>query len=164
MLWPEDVLGCPLRSGYRIEADPMFKRTEVEDGPPRYRRVRHRQRKVATLIFLWTADQLRQFEAWHHDKLLDGVRHFYMRQLEAGAWEFMRCHMLEGYAVQPVRENMGRYEVSFTVEAFAAANVIDAGEALFPSPPADRLDGNVASAPSPGGPVDAGVASNPAEI
>jgi hypothetical protein len=142
----------------------MFMRTPVEDGPPRYRRIRHRQRKTVALTFLWTHAQLRRFEAWHHEELADGVRHFYMKQLEAGEWQLMRCHMTEGFSVQPQREMIGWVEVSFNVEAYAAANVIDAGDALMPAPPSDRIDGNVPASPSPGGPIDGGAAANPAEV
>jgi hypothetical protein len=162
MLWPEETLGCPLRSAYRIEADPMFRRTEVEDGPPRYRRVRHRQRKVATHTFLWTLEQVRFFEAWHGTDLVSGVRHFYMNQLEAGQWQAMRCHFLDGYSVQPSRDSIDHYEVSFTIEAFAASNVIDAGVALMPAPRIAVIDANVAASPSPGGPISGGTADNPA--
>jgi hypothetical protein len=163
MQWPEDVLGCPLRASYRVEADPMFKRTEVEDGPPRYRRVRHRQRKVVTLTFLWVNDQLRRFEAWVETNLGGGVAFFYMKQLDGGEWRLMRCHLLEGYTIQPSRDMIGRVEVSFTVEAYAASNVIDAGQVLAPAPTSDVIDANVAASPSPGGPIDAGSAANPAQ-
>jgi hypothetical protein len=151
ILWPEDVLGCPLRSQYKVGVDAAFVRTEVEDGPARYQRMKQEERREVDVSFLWTLAQLEEFELFHRDQLLDGMRWFMMPTLTGRGMQPMFCHILEGYTIQPNNEALKRYEVAFRVEGYhsstsepppAVFNVpVDAGTAgAVASDEADATD------------------------
>jgi hypothetical protein len=116
--WPEKQLGCPLRSDYRGRVDEQFRRTEVDDGPPRYRRVKNTERRVYGLTFLWTLAQLEYFERFMEGSLDDGMRWFMLRSLTGKGMVPMYAHLLGGWDVTPHNEALDRYTISFEVEAY----------------------------------------------
>lgn len=157
LLWPEARLGCPLRSSYRGTVDPQWKRTEIEDGPARYRRVKNAERRTYTVEFMWTLAQLADFETFHDSVLDDGMRWFMMPQLVGAGMRPMFCHMLGGWQIAPQPDPITHVLVSFEVEAFHSAasepalglsgSPIDAGTAAAPSP--DHIDALVVTDPRP---------------
>jgi hypothetical protein len=164
--WPEHRLGCPLRADYRARVDEQFRRTEVDDGPPRYRRVKNAERRVYGLTFLWTLPQLEFFEGWHEGALDDGMRWFMLRSLTGKGMVPMFAHILAGWETTPETQVLDLYRVSFEVEAYHSkasqpvgiftGGPIDGLHVMAPRP-ADVIDGLHVAAVRPIDVVDPGL-------
>jgi hypothetical protein len=162
--WPENRLGCPLRADYRGRVDEQFRRTEVDDGPPRYRRVRNAERRIYGLTFLWTLEKLDYFERWMEGTLDDGMRWFMLPSLTGKGMVPMFAHMLGGYEVTPDAQNIELYRISFEVEAYhspasapvalLAGGPIDASWPLYVGSAPDIIDGRPITQPRPADLVD----------
>jgi hypothetical protein len=143
-VWPEEVLGCPLRSEYRGSSDAFFARTDIQDGPARYRRVHEEERRTYDVTFLWSMDQMTAWESWHHYYLDNGMRWFQMPNLTGDGMESWYCHMIEGWEVTPHPDRVDRVLVKFSVEAYHGPTTV---------PPLLVLQGSInagpVNAPSP---------------
>lgn len=161
--WPEDALGCPLRADYSGKIDQRFVRTEVADGPARYRRHRQDERRVYSLTFLWTQKQVSAWETFHESMLAVGVRWFMMKQATANGMVPMFCHMLAGWDLTPHDTLLDRFLIRFDVEAFhSPASAPPPGFTAPPvaggtpsAPASDVWDGRNTSEPRPDDIVDA---------
>jgi hypothetical protein len=155
--WPETRLGCALRSDYRGRVDEQFKRTEVSDGPARFRRMRNTERRVYGLTFLWTLEQLDFWESWHDSVLAAGLRWFMLPSLTGRGMTPMFAHMLGGWEVTPDPMLLDRYRVAFEVEthhgpASVPPPLISGGPIDGFAPwqlPTDAIDGRALTDPRP---------------
>lgn len=75
-IWPS-ILPTP-KLPIDIQPDDPLARTDMEDGPPRARRVRTLVLVDYTATVEFTALEMRVFEAWHHHYLIDGAEWFSM--------------------------------------------------------------------------------------
>lgn len=163
--WPEDKLGCPLRATYGGRVEPRFARSEVADGPARFRRIRTEERRTLTLTFAWSLQQLQLWESFHDSTLAGGVRWFQMNHLTGGGLVPMYCHMLEGWTFAPLEDAHGYVQVEFEVEAYhgptsrppagIASPPLSGGQALQPAPAADRINGRLITEGRPGDVINA---------
>jgi hypothetical protein len=159
-LWPEDELGCPLRVDYNIAPDEQFARTEVADGPPRYRRMKLNERRLIRMSFAWTVDQLDLFERFVDSTLEAGMRWFMMDQMTGRGMQPMYCHLMpDPWEITPNRDRLDRWQVAITVEAFHSPQSLpppgitgvpyDGGAMPSPADPANTLDAGAVSGPRP---------------
>lgn len=116
--WPEDVLGCPLRSGYAGAVAPMFDRTTVGEAPTAFLRTRHDEKRVYSVEFIWTLGQLAAFEDWFINTLNSGMRSFMMRHITSGILEPLMCHFSTVYIVTPQQDHANLFRVGFDLTAF----------------------------------------------
>lgn len=159
--WPE-ALGCPLRSGYSGQAEDPFQVVEVVDGPPRMRLLTNEPRRLWTVGYLWTWQQLQVFEAFVASDLNMGLSWFRMDQLTGSGMTPHFCHLIGDYTIR-ASEADKRFEVSFDVEAYLNDNPIpppfefDAtydGGVVGTDDPADIIDARAADDPPPGDRID----------
>ena len=118
IIWPEAVLGCPLRSGYEVEVPPMFTRSSVVEGAPAFARSRHDEARIYTLPFIWTRAQWRAFEEFVDVTLGGGLAAFMMDQLADGQPRPMYCVLNGAPTITPQQDRTDLYRVSFSVTAF----------------------------------------------
>lgn len=116
--WPEAQLGCPLVQGYSSTSGPQFDRTSIEVAPPAFFRMRVHDRRRFPLQFLWTAEQLVDFETFYRITLGDGMRWFMMKQVADVRNNPLFCHMVSGYRLTTLQNSLILYSVSFEVDGF----------------------------------------------
>lgn len=161
--WP-DSLGCPLRQSYVGQADPLFATTEVADGPPRFRLLASDERRMWSLTFTWTADQVATFEGWVALDLDMGLSWFRMDQLTGSGMVEHFCHLVGDYSIRATQGTATHFDVTFDVEAYLNAHALpppfefdgslDARE-VSDTPPADVVDARAADEARPGDRTDA---------
>lgn len=115
ILWPEAVLGCPLRSSWGATVKARFASAALNPGITIYAEDRSEEKRVHECGFLWSRDQLAAFEAFHETDLLWGMRWFSMNFLVAGVMVPTYSHIMEGYRIG---DTEGHVTLNMTVESY----------------------------------------------
>lgn len=168
IVFPES-LGCPLRASYAGEAEPRFSMIDVVDGPPRFRLLGSDERRLWTVSFAWSWDQVQIFEGFVAADLNMGLEWFMMNHLTGQGMTAHYCHLVGDYVIQAIPNSVTHFDVTFQVEAFlrpqdvpppfvfdndydggvaggvVPVDIIDSQEADQPPPP-DRIDSLVPGA------------------
>ena len=75
--WPS-TLPAPLLDGYSLKPDSRLRRTEMESGPAKQRRIATAGPTVVTLSWIFNRQQYAVFSAWFHHIVADGQEWFDM--------------------------------------------------------------------------------------
>ena len=119
--WPEDVLGCAARQGYRAAPGARFRTIEVQDGPNRLRLMQDTIKNDYTMQFNWSGAQLTAFSTFYFDTLNVGTRWFNMPVLTGLGMLPYVCHFAGPHSIAALDNTNDMFVVSFAVEAYAAA-------------------------------------------
>jgi hypothetical protein len=115
ILWPEDVLGCPLRSSWGATVKARFASATLNPTITTYAEDQAEERRVHEVGFVWTRDQLAAFEDFHDTTLLFGMRWFMMRFPVAGIVVPTYSHIEAGYRLG---DEEGFVTANFTVLSY----------------------------------------------
>lgn len=75
--WPAALAATtPYVNGLEIRPDDPVRRTDMESGPARTRRIYTAAPSTYPVQWEFTAEEFAIFEAWHHYELLDGAAWF----------------------------------------------------------------------------------------
>jgi hypothetical protein len=140
--WP-DALGCAQRASYRGSPQLSFATIEVQDGPPRFRLSSSEEKRIYTMTFTFTTQQLALFEFFYHDTLDSGGEWFNMPVLTGLGMIPYLCHFSGERTVTPHPDLIDRFNVSFDVEAYSTGYTPPP-----PFAPDDPMEAGTPSAPS----------------
>lgn len=116
--WPEDVLGCPLLSGYSQQISPMFERTAISEAPPAFSRFKQDESRLVRMEFMWTLSQFAVFEDFVADDLNGGMRTFNMRHIADGRLRSLWTRIASPYTFVPQADSVTLYRVAFDAQIF----------------------------------------------
>lgn len=110
-------LPLPLREGYGFKHAETFKRTEMQSGRPRYRRIPSGP-SIVPVYWMFRQNQAAAFEAWYRDSINDGAAWFNFKLLTPIGMLTAVCHFKQMYE-GPELVGLSSWRISAELEVWS---------------------------------------------